>query len=208
MPRDLSATNLAEAASDHIMPVVFADLAFDSGTVRVHTGVGSLTFNSNTYSGVGDFGGIDVIEENADLTPNAYRLRLSGFDSTYLDESLNQDVYGRAVTLYLGFLNIDGTLADDPEEVASGTMDSMEITYGDQASINLVVESDLKFFQRANGKLFTDEDQQIDYSGDLGFQYLDQIQNARVVWGGKGRLTFGQPSRQFPGAPYLPVPRP
>jgi len=167
-------------------------LQFDEGTDRFHTGVGPITWGSNTWQGVGDLGRIERVQEGVELSPFALRMALSGIDATILDRAQNSDVYGRAVIVYLGFVDAAGDLVADPETIWSGTMDHPEIALGEGNEVMLTSESDLKRFETPNGSLFTDEDQQARYPGDLGFQYMQQLEDAKIVWRGEERVRFGR----------------
>ena len=81
MSRDLT-TDVANAFSAaQVKPVILAKLEFASGTVRVHSGIGNLTFASETYTGVGTLGTVSDIEETIDESSNSVTLTLSAASS-------------------------------------------------------------------------------------------------------------------------------
>ncbi len=186
--RNLAAANLTETQAAHLVPLTFVSFAFDEGTEYFHTGVGDFVWGGQTWNGVGTFGSIEGIEEADSLTPFAVRCTLSGLSSTVLTRAQNSDIYGRVMMTYVGFLD-DGDLVADPDVAWTGTMDTMDVKRGKVNDIALAGESDLKFFEKANNKKFNDEDQQLEFSGDLGFEYLDQMQEAEIVWRG-ARVSF------------------
>ena len=189
MARNLAAANLTQLQAAKLIPVLFGEFQFDEGTERLHTGVGTISWGGNDWMGVGTLGSIEPIEESLELSPYAVRVGLSGLNDTLTTRAQNSDIYGRAMILYVGFL-VDGSLVADPDVIWSGTMDTMAVKRGKENHIVLQGESDLKFFDKSNGLLFTDEDQQKLYPGDLGFEYLDQMQEAEVIWRG-ARVQFG-----------------
>lgn len=182
--RNLAAANLTETQAAHLIPLAFGEFQFDEGTERIHTGVGDFVWGGFTWTGIGDFGGVEPIEEAEVLSPFAVRVTLSGITSVLVTRAQNSDIYGRTMRIYVGFLS-DGDLVADPDIAWSGTMDTMDVKRGKENEIALSGESELKFFEKRNNKRFNDEDQQLEFPGDLGFEYLDQMQEANVVWGGR-----------------------
>ena len=190
MSRGLSSSLITEIESEHVRFVLFVKLEFDSGTIYLHNGIGTLTWGSNDWLGVGDFGSIEQIEEGIELSPYSLVLLLSGLDSDLMDEAMNQDYYLRPITLYFGSLNLStGALVADPDELWSGKMDTAEVSIGAVNGIRMTCESDFSVFDKANNSRFSDAHQQRDYPGDLIFQYMEQMIDTIVVWGGKNLNT-------------------
>lgn len=195
--RALSTAVITEIESATLRFVLFVKLEFDSGTIYLHNGIGTLTWGSNDWLGVGDFGSIEQIEEGVELSPYSLVLLLSGLDSSLMDEAMNQDYYLRPITLYFGSLDTStGALVDDPDELWSGKMDTAEVSIGTVNGIRLTCESDFAVFDKANQSRFSDAHQQRDYSGDLIFQYMEQMVDTVVVWGGK-KMVVGGNSPQY-----------
>jgi hypothetical protein len=91
------------------------------------------------------------------------------------------------VKLWLGVLNEADAVIVDPYESFGGRMDVPSIEEGGETStIKLRVENRLVDFNRARERRFTHEDQQIDYPGDLGFEYVAGYQEWNGVWGKPG----------------------
>lgn len=189
MSRGIESAVTTDISSErHIRMVTFVSMAFDSGTVYLHDSIGTFTFSSNDYLGVGDFGGISAIEENRQMSAYEITLVLSGLDADLLDEALNQDYQGRAVTIYIGALDLDtGALLATPNEVWSGTMDVARIAVGagDENAIEITCESDFAKLEKINGRTFSDSDLQAEYSGDTFLQYLAAMEDTKVVWRGE-----------------------
>jgi hypothetical protein len=195
MSRGLNATNVTAATAAHVRPIVFLELQFDSGTLRLHNAVGSMTWGGNTWLGIGALGEIAPHEESDDPSPYRISYRLNGLNSTILQEALAEEVFERLAIRYDGFIGADGALVADPDETRRDFMDTMEIIRGDEMdSVMLNCESELVRDSQAPGGMFTDEDQQALYSGDTGFQYLAQIVAGAdgVRWGPGGvAVRFG-----------------
>ena len=183
MARTISAGGITAVNSAHVRPAMFCSLDFDSGTLYVHDGLGTHTWGGHDWLGLGDFGGVDLIEEGEQATPYGVRLRLSGLDATTATEALTGDYHLRAVELYVGFLDAANALVDDPDLVWSGQMDTIDVVTGTENMILVTCESYLAKLERSCGKLFTDAEQRKAYSADTFFKYLPQMQDLRLIWG-------------------------
>lgn len=184
--RGLSTNLITASESDVLKLVYFVKLELDSGTLYLHTGVGGYTWNSQTWLGLGDFGGISAIQEADEMKSFDITLILSGLDTDMMDEVLNQDYYLRPVTIFIGAVNIDSNvLLADPDEIWSGFMDVATATLGAENTINIQCENEFSVFNKSNGSAFSDADLQQDYNGDLFFEFLPSMTDSIIVWRGK-----------------------
>lgn len=204
MTRGLSASNLAAIALPHIRPIVFVKFEFDDGTVYVHNAVGTFTWSSQNWTGIGALGDIGAIEDGLDLSPYGVTLQCNALDTTFLNTAVNEEVFNRRITIYLGYLGEDGALVATPQERWSGYMDNISVRLGGEDGLALQCENEFRFFDRANGALFTDEDQQRRYSGDVFFEFQDQLIDAKLTWGG---VTSRLGTPVTPRAPRPTTPR-
>jgi hypothetical protein len=217
--------------------VMFAKLEFPSGTLYVHNGLGTYTWDSVTagsflvgvqytiesigttdftligassntigvtfqatgvgsgtgtatinWLGVGDLGSISKVEEGVDVSPYAITLTLSGLDATISGAALTEDYFMHPVTVYLGILDADDVLLEDPTQIWAGFMDQMNLTVGANGgdAIQLIAESELSRFDEAKNLMYTNANQQKRYSGDLFFSHIHKIAGAKVNWAGQG----------------------
>jgi hypothetical protein len=211
MSRGLSAGNLSAIAQAHIRPIVFVKLEFDGGTEYVHNAVGTFTTLGQTWQGIGALGEIGALEEGLDLSPFGVSLQLNALNADLMAIATGEEVFNRRATIYIGYLDENGALVADPQERWSGFMDHLTIRLGGDDAIMLQCENDFRFFDRANGSLFTDEDQQRRFSGDVFFEFLDQMVDAKVSWGPGGvtsRLGTPVTPRRLPGGPLPPSSQP
>lgn len=192
MGRSIKAALITASTGDIFRPVVFATMDFDSGAVYVHNDIGPLTFDGNTFLGVGDFGHIEAVREGPLLSPYGLKILLSGLDTDMMDEAENQNYFLRDITIYVGALDEDGALVDDPDQIWAGFMDHMAYTLGNENLIQLTCESAMAVFDRSSGKRNSNEQQQLDHTGDLIFEYVHLMEDAKVVWNGKQVTRFGQ----------------
>ena len=183
MSRTVPAALLTALDGDEIEVFYAVDLAFDSGNIRLWTGYGDKTINSQTYTGSGSLLTIDGLEEVSDLSARGTTLTLSGLDTTIVTYALTEEYQGRLVTIYWG-------VGTNTVEVFSGYMDKMTIQdAGDSAAISLTVESRLIALERPNVRRYTRESHAAVRTAkgltgsDTFFDWTTQLQERQIVWG-------------------------
>lgn len=185
MARDLT-TALSDAVqASTVRPILLAKIATTGGDVRAWSGVGDLTFNSEVYSGTGTFGGVSPTQETADLQANGTTFSLSGVPSSMISIALGQIRQGMNAQLWFGALDLTtGALIADPYELFTGFTDVPSIEESAETCIiSITAENRLIDLERARSRRYTKEDQEIDYPGDLGFDFVPALQDKEIIWG-------------------------
>ena len=85
--------------------------------------------------------------------------------------------------IWLALLAEDGALIGDPVQILSGRMDTLSWSEGETAAVSMTVENQLVDLDRARVRRYTDADQQAEYAGDLGFQYVASLVEKEITWG-------------------------
>lgn len=185
MARDITSGMNTELLSSILRPVVLVKLEFDSGDVLVWNGIGTLSFNGDTYLGGGDLMSVGTSAESLELKAVGLEMALSGIPSSLLSIALGEDFQERRGTVWLGALDSSYTLVVDPEPVFSGRMDTMDIKEGAETStIILTLENRLADMQRPSERSYTDLEQQLEFPGDLGFEFVADLNDGKeIVWG-------------------------
>ena len=185
MSRGFPSDVLTALSSEHVALVTFAKLEFPSGTLYLHNSIGTYTWGGNDWLGTGDLGEISQLEEGAQISPYKITLSLSGLDATISGAALTEDYYLQPVTVYIGVLNANDVLIADPTIVWEGAMDQMELSVGaaDGDVIVLTAESELARFDKASNLKYTDAQLQSDSAGSLGFEFMADIEGAKIRWG-------------------------
>ena len=183
MSRTVPAALLTALDGDEIEVFYAVDLDFDSGNLRLWTGYGDKTINSQTYTGTGNLLTIDGLEEASDLSARGTTLTLNGLDTSIVTYALTEEYQGRLVTIYWG-------VGTNTVEVFSGYMDKMTIQdSADSATISLTVESRLIALERPNIRRYTRESHAgvrtaKGLSGsDTFFDWVTKLQDKQIVWG-------------------------
>ena len=181
--RTLSTAASNALASDNVPYLLFIQLEFASGVVRVCNASYDFQWNGFTWVGAGNVGSIQPIEEGAELQMYGVAMQLSGIPSSLVANALNQSYRGRNAFIYVAPLDSNYNVIADPVIAFSGRMDTMQIEVSKTATITLSAESRLTDWERARVRRYNNEDQQQVYAGDLGFQYVPQMVEKQLVWG-------------------------
>jgi len=196
--RSVSATNESGFLDQVVKIVLFARLDFSSGVQRLHTEIGDKTIThpvhgSETYTGIGDFGGLSSeVVESISGAPAALSISLTGVKSAFINDALVDDYFRRDADVLIGLENASGTLLDDPEYLFSGFMDKVDIVLQrGLAQMTLVCESRGTNLLEAPDQRFTDEDKQAEVSGDLAGEYIFRMEDLNLSWGKYGATLAG-----------------
>ena len=187
MGRTIASSIISKLDDAQVFPFYAIDLLFDSNPIYAWTGLGTITLNSNSYTGVGHLLQISDVEETQDISAKGMTLSLSGVPSGLLADALNTPYQGRLCKVYLGFMTSweNPDASPDTLEVFSGYMDQMTIDEGSETStITTSVESRLIDLERPRTRRYTNENQQQRFSGDKAFEFVESLQNLRLQWGG------------------------
>lgn len=174
----------ARHAEPAILVGVFVALDFASGPVRVWSGLGDVQWDGATWRGVGDLMGISSVEESADVRSNVVTLTLAGVPNSVIDIAMSDAWKNRIARIWFAVFEPDGSLAAEPTLVLRGRMDQLTYSEGETANFALTVETRLADLERPRVRRYTTEDQQQEYPGDRGFDYVESIAaGAELAWG-------------------------
>lgn len=188
MSRALSSAMQAVSTADVVRPIFLVRMVFDSGEtpneLNLWSGVGDLTYDSETYTGVGDLLGISPVTETSDMQASGINVTLTGVKSSLVVIAKDHEYQGRPLTVLLGAFDASGDLVADPTVIFAGFMDTMTIAEsGETSTISIACENKLIAFERAKVRRYTAEDQKIDHPTDKGFEFVTAIVEKEIIWG-------------------------
>ena len=156
MSRDLSNITIESISEDVVYPFFATELRFDDNIVRMWTGQGTLVLEDGTeWIGFGTFQQGSILQETGN-----YILLEGG-----------------------GRINLE-SMSTGFNELFSGYMDQMNIEEaGDTATIEMAVENKLIDLERARVARFTSGYQKSVYPGDLGCDFIEDLQDKKISWG-------------------------
>lgn len=161
------------------------EIFFSSGTSRMHTGVGEILINGDTYYGVGELGSVGVVESVGDENPTELSLELSGIDATLLGAALDAEARGQNVVLYvIVFSSITGQLVI-AEPAMRGFITSYSVLAGSDNRIQMSVADEFQRYEMPWDRFWTDESHRNDEGGDRLCRYTSQMEEREIQWGSK-----------------------
>jgi len=166
-------------------PVFLVFLDWPGAPVYLWNGYGTISWDSQTWTGTGQLGTISPIGESKDLRANGVSLTMSGIPSGLIAEALGNDSQGAVGKIWVTSMAAGGTFEMDPYQVFEGFIDIVPIEdNGTTSTISVQLEKEL-IDKRLNDRRTTHEDQQIDYPDDLIFSFITGLQDKQFNWGGK-----------------------
>lgn len=191
MKRSLSTGNITHIDGRNTHPVVLVKFLFDT-PVFVHSGLGNISFEGDTYLGVGALGGISGLEETEALIPAPISLSLDGLSTDFFDEALNAANYGDKVTLFLGYRDDTGVLIDEPWVMYRGRVETSKVVRGSEVNIVLItVQHELAALNKRTNTKYTNEEQQRRYPSDNAFNRVEQMSTIQLTWGRRDQFQGG-----------------
>jgi len=188
MPRDLATDFKNAVKGAACAPVYFCKMEWSVTTLRLWNGVGDIVWGSQTWNGVGTFGGFDAIVESDSLFARAVTFMLSGIPSDIVSLIYTEKYRGRPAKLYLGALNMATyALVADPKQIFDGYMESLaDVDDGRAATICMRCESSLFRATHLSEGRFTEQGQKSRHSDDFSGRHVPKSNDAPIDWGSKG----------------------
>jgi hypothetical protein len=85
--------------------------------------------------------------------------------------------------MWMGFFNASYAIIADPVLIFSGFMNTMHITLGETATVQLTAENELIRWETPTGRRYTNEDQRNRFAGDEGLEFVSQAVEKELIWG-------------------------
>lgn len=182
MPRDLAAANQAAVISDYVELVLLVRLDFASETVYIASTPFNLSWNGQTWLGVGTLGSVSGVSEDTEVKAAATMLTLSGIPTELINDARQVVIFGGLAQLYVGFLS-NGALVTDPIPANLGLIDAPQFDVDTPTcSISVTIESEMADLQRSRGGRLTACDQRSRYPWDACCDIVSKIQDKLLLW--------------------------
>ena len=190
MARNITNAFKTAITSKVVRPIMAVELDFSDGILKMWNGYGNLTMtadgSSKTFIGQGDLLNISGVEESSTLSMSGITLTLAGIKSSLISTALSANYTNRNGALYLGLFDASKNVIADVYTIFKGKMDVLNIQEGFETTvITLKLESRLVTFEKPSNRMYTLEDQQVDFSSDLGFEFIPDLQDKEITWGKK-----------------------
>lgn len=184
MPRELASAAETALAGSHVIDALLVELEFPSGTVRFNTSSETIAWSGNTYLGAGAVSAIEPVQESVAPVAAALAIRFTGLDPAYVSAMLNDNWQGEPGRIYLALWDTTTVdLVSDPVLLFEGEMDEPVIEVGQRATLQVTLENVLGDWDRPRLRRYSHADQTARYSGDLFFEFAEELQSKDIVWG-------------------------
>lgn len=145
------------------------------------------------YLGLGNLGGMSVINETTDLSAQTIQLTLSGIPNAMITDIFDNEYIGKPAYIWYATVDPDtcavqyaspNEAADGPILLFAGLMDYGTVVFGETATVTVNVTNRLADWERPRGGRFNHTYQQrhVDPT-DLGFEYVVDLQSKSISWG-------------------------
>ena len=183
MSHGLDASQIAATEGPVVRPICMVRLDFPVQSVLAHSGVGTITYNSEDYLGVGNYGGISAVKEGLESRPYNISLSLSGIPTTLINEVLAEHYQGREAKIFIVLYDVEHQAIGAPVLIWKGKMDYPDIELGETATAAVSCRSWMADWDRPRVRRYSHADQQDRYPGDNCFEFVAQMIDKTLIWG-------------------------
>lgn len=193
--RNIDAAMLAELEAGVVYPRIWVEVQLDGSTLRYWNGEKNITWNGQTWIGNGLFKDVGELSESID-SESGFSIDFAGESTALISTILNNVMRGKTGKVFFGFVSASNAVIATPIEF-NGRLDSVEFKHApDEANVRLNYDGDSVRMNDAKEFRYNAETQKIFYPSDLGFEFMEQLENYEGVWGLKKKRT----QQQKPGA--------
>lgn len=129
---------------------------FDTDTVRLWTGIDSISIDSESYDGAGSLLAIGGVEDNFELKSDGLVVSVSGMNEEVLGYALSENYQNRKLTLFLGYVMGGSNEVAGVMTLFSGRMTSLNVVDSTEGvSITVNAESRLIDLKRPSNLRYT-----------------------------------------------------
>jgi len=147
------------------------------------------------YIGLGGLASMSVLSETSELAAQTVQLTLSGIPNSAVTDIFSNNYVNKPAYIWYATLDKETYAVEGgptgPVLLFAGQMDFGNVEFGETATITLNVTSRLADWERPRGGRFNHgyQTKHVDPT-DLGFEYVVQLQEKVISWGG---VTIGDP---------------
>lgn len=157
-----------------------------SGPYYFWSGIGSLVYGGNTYVGISKLGRVQATGETSEVktVDTSYQLLGASIDATAA-AIIAQPIRGRIARFWFALFDEAWSIVSSPVLIDETILDHAVVSTGDDLTqvLSLNGTSAIFDFRRPARIAITNEQQQIDYPGDTGFDRIPtEVADKTVSW--------------------------
>jgi hypothetical protein len=185
MSRGFSTAVKTELAAAACAPRSFVSIAFTSGVLYFWTGVGSISWNSQTWTGAGNLLAIEPSGDASGVQALGIKVSLSGNVDSLISAVLASLGQNLPLKWWLGFETVPGTIVSDATiPLFAGRVTRANCERGAAGSrITVEAENRLIDMLRPANTRYTPEEQKDRFAGDKGCDFVPTLQGRTFQWG-------------------------
>lgn len=174
---------MAQALQDGSARGVFVAIEHPSGTGYFVSGIGSKTWNGQTWNGTGVLGGISPIKHTSDIAIQDIAFTLSGIDPT-VAAGLADNVRNLNGSAWLACFDEQGNVIASPYQLTDSELDyqTSELADDGTVTVQIIAHSGFYTLDRGVDEAWTPENQKLTYSTDTGLDMIPLLQNQDLQW--------------------------
>lgn len=189
LTRGIDPVLVAEFSKGLFYPITLVWLDWPDDPVFAHSNAGAISWNGETWLGVGDFGSIDIPQETLSLAATSATISLIGIPPE-MYARLEVPIRNRDGAIYVGAVTErrGNILVGNPTEIFSGYMDSFRFTMEDDDG-NTVHGVTLKLATGPGARSIASithsaEDQSAKHPGDTAGRFLiySRAKLVKLTW--------------------------
>jgi hypothetical protein len=141
----------------------------------------NISWNGQTWLGIGDFGGVENISETVDTAPSGFKFSLTNIDNTYVGLFFNEPYQRRVANVYIGAIDANNQIVASPYGPFTGRLDLMEFVLGESvSSVSVTCESEIALASRPDNLAYSDAHQQNLYPGDRFCEFASDTSEREI----------------------------
>lgn len=183
MPRNIDVITAGQLKEDKIFAIL---VRFDfPEPLYVHSRAGEIMYDGNSYLGMGEFGSIQAVNEDNELSAQRVALTLSNIGGYWNSKVLTDgmEYQNKKCYIYLALLDEQREIIGTPITIMRGTTGNLVFTDADNSSISIEVANYFTTWNRAANLRYTDTQQRELYPNDTGLRFVQDTLKA-VLWRG------------------------
>ena len=92
----------AQFNEERIQVFAAIEAFFDSGTIRIFTGSGTLPINGNNFTGSENIISISTVEETSDIKATGLTIAFSSYSDSLVTKAIKEQYQNRLLNVYYG----------------------------------------------------------------------------------------------------------
>ena len=181
MPRSLSAGLQSQVSAQQTKTAFLVELNL-STVIRLTDFYRDVTYDSNSYEAGGSFLAVNTTTETGQLQVNDIDLSFSNVTNQVRQLVRTGAFTDKVVNVYIAYFDVNEDIVG-AINYFTGQIKNVNITENiDSSILSMSVASHWANWNLTKGRHYSDESQQLVYSGDRGLEYATQVKSD-VRWG-------------------------